>query len=96
LITGSYTLALADAGRIVVCSGASGTAAAITVPLDSSVAFALTTHVDLARRGPGSVSVTGATGVTVHGIGTTLRAVNSAASLVKLGTNEWLLAGDLA
>lgn len=96
VITGSYTLAVADAGRIVLASGASGVAIRVTVPADADAAFAETTHVDLARRGPATVLVTGATGVTVHGTGNELRALNSAASLVKLAVNEWLVAGDVA
>jgi len=96
VITGAYTLAAADAGRIVLASGASGVAIAITVPAYASVPFVETTHVDLARRGEATVTVTGATGVAIRGVGQTLRAVNSAASLVRIGDDEWFLAGDLA
>jgi hypothetical protein len=96
VITGSYTLVAADAGRIVVASGASGVAIRLTVPADADVAFADTVHVDLARLGSATVLVTGATGVTIRGVGTQLRDLHSAASLVKLSVNEWLVAGDVA
>lgn len=95
LVTGNYTLVLGDAGRIVVCSGATGSAIRLTVPPNADAAFEETTHVDLARVAGATVLVTGATGVTINAVGQTLRAIHSAASLVKLGTNEWLLAGDL-
>jgi len=59
------------------------------------VAFPVGTHIDLAALPSQPVVVTPASGVSVNGVGTQLRAVYSAGSLIKYGTNTWLLAGDI-
>lgn len=90
----SYTLVLADAGKIVTLSNAA--AIALTVPLESSVAYAIGTSIDLAQLGAGQVTVAGAGGVTVNATpGLNLRAQYSAATLIKIASNSWLLVGDL-
>lgn len=92
--TQSYTLELADAGKLVTLATGSG-ALRLTVPPASSVAFATGTHIDIARLGVATVLVTGATGVTINGTpGQNLRAQYSAASCILYGTNQWLLVGD--
>ncbi len=90
----TYTLVLTDNGRLVTLSNAA--AITVTVPLNSSVAFATGAVVNLQQIGAGQVTVTGASGVTINGTGTALRAQWSAASLVKTATDTWTLIGDLA
>jgi hypothetical protein len=94
-VTG-YTLALADAGKLVTCNAATGSIR-VTVPLNSSVAFPTGTHVDIARLGDATVLVTGATGVTINATpGQNLRAKFSAGSAILYAGNTWLLIGDLS
>jgi hypothetical protein len=91
----TYTLVLADAGKLVTLTNAS--AITLTVPTNASVAYSTGQRIDLAQLGAGQVTVAAAGGVTVNGTpGLKLRAQYSAASLVKLGTNTWLLVGDLS
>ncbi len=94
--TASYTLAISDAGKLITASHAS-TAITITVPAGSSVAFPVGTHVDIARLGVAQVTVVGASGVTVNGTpGLKLRAQYSAATLIEVAADSWLLVGDLS
>lgn len=94
--TSSYTLVLADAGKLVTMNAATGTLT-VTIPAASSVAFATGTHVDLARLGDAGVNVTGATGVTVNATpGASLREKFSAGTAILYDGNTWLLVGDLS
>jgi hypothetical protein len=94
--TASYTLAISDAGKLITASHAS-TAITITVPAGSAVAFPVGTHVDIARLGVAQVTVVGASGVTVNGTpGLKLRAQYSAATLIEVAADSWLLVGDLS
>lgn len=91
--TDNYTLVLADAGKLVTMDSASSKT--ITVPTNASVAFAEGIHIDVARLGTGAVAIAGAAGVTIRtALTTNLRARWSVATLVKIDTDEWLLAGD--
>jgi len=91
----TYTLVLADAGKFVTLNNAS--AIALTVPLESSVNYAIGTSIDLVQLGAGQVTVAGAGGVTVNATpGLKLRAQYSAATLVKTASNTWVLVGDIA
>jgi hypothetical protein len=86
----TYTLALTDAGKLVTLSNAS--AIALAVPTNASVAFPIGTQIQLVQLGTGKVTVSG-TGV----VGTptlAFRAQYSAATLIKYGTDNWLLIGD--
>lgn len=88
----SYTLVLADAGKVVEMNNAS--ANTLTVPPNSSVAFDIGTVIGVYRMGAGSTTVVQGSGVTVRNVGS-LRAQYSEASLRKRATDEWVLAGDL-
>jgi hypothetical protein len=87
-------LVLTDNGRLVTLSNAA--AITLTVPLNSSVAFATGAVVNIQQIGAGQVTVAGDAGVTVNGTGTKTRTQWSAASLIKTATNTWTLIGDLA
>lgn len=91
----SYTLALADAGSLVTLDN--GTAITLTVPDEGSVNFAVGTSILIAQLGAGQVTVEeGATGVTVHTPETLkLRKQFAQATLIKIGSDEWLLEGNL-
>lgn len=90
----SYTLVRADAGKLVTLNNAS--AIALTVPLNSSVDFAVGTRIDLLQLGAGQVTVAGTGGVTVNSAsGLKLRTQYSGATLEKIGTNTWVIFGDV-
>jgi len=94
-VTSGYTLVIGDAGKLVTVNSSSS--ATLTVPVNSSVAFPVGTHIDIARLGAGAVTVDGDAGVAVNATpGRRLRAAYSTGTLIKLGTNTWLLVGDLA
>ena len=91
----TYTLVLGDGGKLVTLSNAS--AITMTVPPNSSVAFPVGTQIDLAQIGAGQVTVAQGSGVTVSATpGLKLRARYAGATLIKIGTDAWLLFGDLA
>lgn len=93
--TADYTLVLADAGRIVEFNSSSNLT--LTIPLNSSVAFASGTQVVLTRRGTGDVTVAGAVGVTLRAADSKLKIAKqyAAAACIKIGTDEWLVVGNL-
>lgn len=92
-VSDNYTLVIGDAGRLVTMDAS--TSKTITVPANADVAFGLRQHIDLARLGTGAVTVAGAAGVTVNSsLGLKLRDRYSTATLIKVGTDSWLLSGD--
>jgi hypothetical protein len=95
----TYTLVLTDNGRLVTLSNAA--AIAVTVPLNSSVAYATGAIVNIQQIGAGAVTIQGASGVTITSTGATAtapvtRAQYSAASIIKTGTDSWTVIGDIA
>jgi len=95
-IVSSATLALIDANTWHYCNSAS--AIVITVPANSSVGFQVGTEVVLARGGVGAVSIAAAVGVTIYSHNSLLNIANQyqEVRLKKVGTDEWILVGDLA
>ena len=93
--TSNYTLLIGDDGIIVEANSTSPIT--ITVPLNSTTNFPIGTKITLIRTNTGAVTVGFAVGVTVNATpGLLLRAQWSAATLLKRGTNTWLLMGDLS
>ena len=94
----TYTLALTDNGRLVTCDNASPIT--VSIPLNSSVAFATGAIVNIQQTGVGQVTIQGVSGVTVTSTGATatapkLFAQYSAASIIKTGTDNWTVIGDI-
>jgi hypothetical protein len=93
--TASYTLVLADKGKLVEMNNAS--ANNLTVPLNSSVAFPIGTQINILQTGAGQTTVVYTDGVTINSAaGLKLRTRWSSASLVKRATDTWVLVGDLS
>lgn len=94
--TVDYTLVLTDAGKIVEVNKA--TAAVVTIPPNSSVAFPIGTTLEVVQIGAGQVSFSSGAGVTIRSPSNqlSLNGVYSSASLRKRATDEWVLFGDLA
>jgi hypothetical protein len=93
--TASYTLVLGDADKLVEMNVA--TANDLTIPLNSSVAFATGTQILLAQYGAGQTTIVPTSGVTVRSNGGKLKlnVQYSGATLIKIGTDEWYLFGDI-
>jgi hypothetical protein len=94
--TGSYTLISSDVGKLIEMN--SGSANILTIPSSSTVNFATGSAIDVVQYGAGQTSIASAS------IGVTIRSANNwvkinarygAASLVKVGTDEWYLFGNL-
>ena len=90
----SYTLVLADAGKLVTLNNAA--AITLAIPANASVALPLGTRIDLLQYGAGQVTVGGA-GVTIRSSGSRLKLSGqyAGATLWKKGTDEWVLIGDI-
>ena len=68
----------------------------LTVSADADVMFDIGTRIDLLQFGAGQVFITGDSGVTVVGTPSLqLRAQFSAATLIKINSDSWLLVGDM-
>ena len=90
----TYTLALADAGKIVTSSNA-GTQV-ITIPPHGTIPFPTGTQIDIYNLGAGIASITGGTGVTLNGVSTGTGAMNAqyaAVTIFKIADNTWLMTG---
>jgi 2-keto-4-pentenoate hydratase len=86
---------LPDAGKLLTFDTTGSVN--VVIPASSSVAFATGTHIDVARLNTGTVTITGATGVTVNATpGTKLRARYSVGTMVLYAGNTWLVAGDVS
>jgi hypothetical protein len=84
---------LADKDALVTLSSSSSIT--LTVPTNASASFAIGTNINIAQFGAGQVTVAGASGVSVYSTpGLKLRGQYSAASLIKVATDAWLLSGD--
>jgi len=94
--TASYTLVLADAGKLVEVNNAS--ANTLTVPPNSSVAFAVGTQILVVQQGAGATTITAGAGVTLRSKDSNLAIDGQYASvaLVKRATDEWYVTGALA
>lgn len=93
VVSSNYTLALADAGKIVEV----GTSAVnLTVPNSGAVAFPVGTEFEIVAIGAGLVTVVEGAGVDVRTISTrVLLGQWAAATLYKRATDEWVLVGNL-
>jgi hypothetical protein len=91
--TTSYTLAQSDAYGLINAT----TGMTITVPPFSTAAFPTGSQVLLYRSAVSAVAITAGSGVTINAPGSAdeIASRYSIATLVKLGTNEWVLGGDI-
>lgn len=93
--TADYTLDPADAGKIIIMNASSGSAV-ITIPLETT--FPAGARVDILQIGSVQTSVAPVSGsVTLNSKSNNrkLSGQYSAATLIKVGTNSWVLLGDL-
>lgn len=93
--TSDYTIALSDSGKTITVNSSS--TVTVTVPLNSTVPFAIGTKVDVVGLGTGTVAFAGAVGVTINSKNSWLKLNSrySGATIMKIDTNTWVLIGDL-
>lgn len=91
----TYTLVASDTAKVISLSNAASIT--LTIPTNSSTAFPTGTQVILYQAGAGQVTVGGA-GVTIRSQGSRLKLAGqyAVATLIKIGTDEWILAGNVA
>jgi len=91
----TYTLALTDAGDYIQTT--STTAVTITVPLQSSVAWAADTEIYFEQNNTGQITIAGASGVTVNSSETLKSfARYSVLALKRVASDVWTLTGERA
>jgi hypothetical protein len=96
-ITASATLALTHAGKFISANHAS-TAINITVPPNSSVAFAVDTEIHIRQAGAAAVAIVAGSGVTVSQPASQTKSLKeqyAVATLKKVSTDAWALFGML-
>lgn len=86
----TYTLVSTDAGKQVTMSNSS--ASTLTIPLNSSVAFATGTRIMVLNLGTGATTIAGAGGVTIGHANADLNMPQyGVAVLFKADTDTWLI-----
>jgi hypothetical protein len=95
----TYTPVLADAAKMVTLFNAS--AITVTIPPNSSVAYAVGSKIDFIQKGAGQVTFSQGAGVTIRSTGATatapkLRVQYSAATAWYEGSDVWYVVGDIA
>jgi len=90
-----YTLVLADQDKLVEMNV--GIVNTLTIPTNSSVAFAIGTQIAIVQKGAGKTTITGDTGVTVYSEGSKVSFVGQygLATIIKCDTDTWYLGGNL-
>jgi hypothetical protein len=97
--TASYTLIAADEAKIVEISSTS--ANVVTIPLNSSVPFAIGTQITIIQTNTGQTSLAVTSGVTLNCTPQSatnagkLRTQWSSCTLIKRATDTWIAIGDL-
>jgi hypothetical protein len=93
--TASYTLALSDKDKMIEMSHTS--ANTLTIPPESSVNFPIGTQIMVLQTNAGQTTIAAGSGVSVHATpGLKLRDQYSMATLIKRGSNTWIVTGDLS
>jgi hypothetical protein len=92
----TYTFVLADAGKMVTSSN--GSAQTLTVPPNSSVAYAIGTQIIVQNIGSANATLAEGSGVTINSKDDNkeIDGQYAAATLIKTATDAWSLIGALA
>lgn len=94
--TASYTLMLGDKDKVIEMNV--GSANTLTIPTNASVAFTIGTEITIMQYGAGQTTIAQPGGVTIRSKGGYLKIADqyTGVTLVKVGTDEWYLIGNLA
>lgn len=89
----SYTIVLADKGKLLEFENTGSIT--LTVPTNAAAAFDIGDRVDVLLTSTGTLSIVGDTGVTINAEGdlTTIASQWTRGTLIKRGTNTWVLTG---
>jgi hypothetical protein len=92
----TYTFVIGDAGKLVTSSN--GSAQTVTVPPNSSVAFAVGTQIIVQNIGSANATLAQGSGVTIQSKDSNkeIDGQYAAATLIKTATDTWSLIGALA
>lgn len=91
----SYTLSASDSGKIIEMNNAA--ANLVIIPLNSTVPFPIGTQIEIVQTGAGSTSASIVSGVTLNSEAgkRTINAQWQGASLIKRGTDAWIMMGAI-
>ena len=91
----TYTTVLADDGKLITCDN--GSAIALTIPPNSSVAYGIGTQINIMQLGAGTVTITAGAGVTLRSAGSKLKtdAQYAVVTCCKILTDTWVVVGNL-
>jgi hypothetical protein len=98
--TDNYTLALTDAGHGVAMNKA--TSNTLTLPANATVAYPVGKSTVIRQKGNGTTTISPAANVTLSYRSTgspsfsSMAGTNAVVVVMKVGTDEWLLTGDLS
>lgn len=94
--TTSFTLAEDDAYKHIRVSNAG--AVSVTIPDSATLNFPIGTNISIIQAGAGQITITSGAGVIINSADSLVstRVQYSTISLIKVGTDEWDLAGDIA
>jgi len=92
----TYTTVLADDGKLITCDN--GSPIALTIPPNGTVAYGIGTQINGMQLGAGQVTITAGAGVTLNSAGSKLKtqAQYAVATCCKIGTDTWVVIGNLA
>lgn len=92
----SYTLVLSDATKSVTMNNAASNT--LTVPPSSSVNFPVGTQVVIGQLGAGQTTIAAGSGVTLRSYNSRLKLAGqyAVASIIKIATDTWFVAGNLS
>jgi hypothetical protein len=96
--TGAYTFAITDSGLVV--ESTVNSAVTFTIPANSTTPFPLGALLQVCQVGTGAVTIAGASGVTVYGLGglsgsLTSTLQGSVITLRQRVANQWFITGNL-
>lgn len=93
--TASYTLVSGDRSKVIEMNV--GSANTVTVPTNASVAFPIGTQITIIQYGAGQTTIAGS-GVTFRSTNNWLKinAQYGSATIIKVGTDEWYVVGNLS
>ena len=92
----TYSFILSDDGKLCTFDNASPITA--TIPANSTVAYGIGTQINLMQLGAGQVTIAAAGGVTLQSEGSKLKLKGqyAVATCAKIGTDTWVVVGNLS
>jgi hypothetical protein len=91
----TYTTVAADDGKLITCDN--GSAIALTIPPNGTVAYGIGTQLNIMQLGAGQVTITAGAGVTLRSNGSKLKTNGqyAVATCCKIASDTWVVIGNL-